>query len=251
MRLFCILIPRTVRSVLLILGAVSGLPVSLGSLLHGSGIPLASVSTCWAATKTDAGFIIARLKYKGGGDWYGNATSLRNLMNALRVRGNVVVKADKEATVEIMDGDLFNHPFLFMSGHGTVRFTQKEAERLRSYLLKGGFLFADDDYGMDKTFREEMKRVFPEKDLIELPFNHKIYHSFYDFPNGPPKIHEHDGKPPQGLAIVDKGRVLVFYTYETDIGDGLEDADIHNDPPEKREAALRMAINIVTYALTD
>jgi hypothetical protein len=104
---------------------------------------------------------------------------------------------------------------------------------------------------MDKTFREEMKRVFPEKELVELPFSHGIYHCFYDFPNGPPKIHEHDGKPAQGLAIVDKGRVLVFYTYETDIGDGLEDADIHNDPPEKREAALKMAINIVTYALTD
>jgi hypothetical protein len=196
------------------------------------------------------GFVIARLKYNGGGDWYGNKTSLQNLLRALRERTSVKVASDKEETVEIMDNEFFNFPFLWMSGHGNVRFTGREAERLREHLTTGGFLFADDDYGMDKSFREQMKQVFPDKQLVELPFSHPIYHSFYELPNGPPKIHEHDGLPPRGYAIVYEGRVVVFYTHEADIGDGLEDPEIHGDPPAKREEAMKMAINVVLYSLT-
>ncbi|MCX5801385.1 MAG: DUF4159 domain-containing protein [Candidatus Eisenbacteria bacterium] len=196
------------------------------------------------------GFIIARVKYGGGGDWYGNKTSLRNLLRALKERTSVKVASDDEATTGIMDEDFFNYPFLWISGHGNVRFTKKEVERLRKHLTTGGFLFADDDYGMDKSFREQMKLVFPDKELVELPFSHQIYHCFYDLRNGLPKIHEHDGLPPQGDAIVHDGRVVVFYTHEADIGDGLEDPEVHNDPPEKREEALKMAINVVVYSLT-
>lgn len=196
------------------------------------------------------GFIIARVKYGGGGDWYGNKTSLRNLLRALRERAAVKVPSDEDVTVEIMDESFFNFPFLWISGHGNIRFTKKEAERLRKHLTTGGFLFADDDYGMDKSFREQMKLVFPEKELVELPFTHQIYHCFYDLPHGPPKVHEHDGLPPRGYAIAHDGRVVVFYTHEADIGDGLEDPEIHGDPPEKREEAMKMAINLVLYSLT-
>lgn len=196
------------------------------------------------------GFSIGRLKYGGGGDWYGDKTSLRNLLAALKNRTSVKVASEEETAVDIGSENFFNFPFLWLSGHGPMRFTSKEAERLRQHLTNGGFLFADDDYGLDKTFREEMKKVFPDKELVELPFTHEIYHCFYDVPLGPPKIHEHDGLPPQGYAIVHDGRVVVFYTHEADIGDGLEDADIHGDPPEKREQAMKLAINVAIYALT-
>ncbi len=197
------------------------------------------------------GFVVARVKYGGGGDWYGNKTSLGNLLRALGERTSVKVASEKEEAVEIMDTEFFNFPFLWMSGHGNVRFTRREAERLREHLTSGGFLFADDDYGMDKSFREQMKQVFPDKQLVELPFTHPIYHSFYDLSQGPPKVHEHDGLPPRGYAIVHQGRVVVFYTHEADIGDGLEDPEIHGDPPEKREGAMKMAINVVLYSLTN
>jgi len=196
------------------------------------------------------GFVIARVKYGGGGDWYGNKTSLKNLLRALKERTGVKVAAEEEVSVSIMDEDFFNYPFLWISGHGNVHFTKNEIERLRKHLTSGGFLFADDDYGMDKSFREQMKLVFPDKELVELPFSHEIYHSFYDFGHGPPKIHEHDALPPQGNAIVHDNRVVVFYTHEADIGDGLEDPEIHGDPPEKREEAMKMAINVVIYSLT-
>ncbi|UCF78585.1 MAG: DUF4159 domain-containing protein [Candidatus Eiseniibacteriota bacterium] len=197
------------------------------------------------------GFVVARLKYGGGGDWYGNKTSLRNLLRALSERTTVKVASDREEAVEIMEKEFFNFPFLWLSGHGNVRFTRKEAERLREHLTSGGFLFADDDYGMDKSFRQQMKQVFPDKELVELPFTHPIYHSFYELPDGPPKVHEHDGLPPRGYAIVHEGRVVVFYTHEADVGDGLEDPEIHGDPPEKREEAMKMAINVVLYSLTN
>jgi hypothetical protein len=196
------------------------------------------------------GFAVARVKYGGGGDWYGNKTSLRNLLRALRERTSVRLASEEEVAVDIGSENFFNFPFLWLSGHGPVRFSSKEAERLREHLKSGGFLFADDDYGLDKTFREEMKKVFPDKELVELPFTHEIYHCFYDLSLGPPKIHEHDGLPPRGYAIVHDGRVVVFYTHEADIGDGLEDAEIHGDPPEKREQAMKMAINVAIYALT-
>jgi hypothetical protein len=155
-----------------------------------------------------------------------------------------------EAQVAILDESLYDYPLVYMNGHGQVRLTEGEIGRLRQYLTQGGFLWGDDNYGMDASFRAAMRQIFPDRVLVEVPFDHPIYHAFYDFDNGPPKIHEHDGKPPQGFGIFDQGRLVVFYTYESDIGDGLEDADVHQDPPEKREEALRMAINVVLYALT-
>jgi len=194
-------------------------------------------------------FTIARLKYGGGGDWYSNPSSLPNLLKAINERTSIRA-APREVNVEITDPVLFKYPYLYMNGHGNVYFTDEEIKILRTYLASGGFLHADDNYGMDSSFRREIKKVFPDSPLIELPFDHPIYHSFYDFPNGLPKIHEHNGKPAQGFGIFYQNRLVVFYTYECDLGDGWENPDVHNDPPEKREAALRMGINIVLYYLT-
>jgi hypothetical protein len=194
-------------------------------------------------------FVIARLKYRGGGDWYSNPSSLPNLLKAMRERIGIPTAA-RDVTVEIMDEDLFRYPFLYMTGHGRVRLSSSEVARLRHYLEAGGFLWADDNYGMDEHFRKEIRRVFPELELVELPFSHEIYSSAYAMRSGLPKIHEHHGGPPHGYGIYHEGRLVVFYSFNTDIGDGLEDPDVHRDPPEKREQALRMGINVVTYALT-
>jgi len=194
-------------------------------------------------------FTIARIKYGGGGDWYVGQTQIPNLLKELRERTNVET-ARKQSVIQLADKDLYLYPFVYMTGHGNVTFTDEEVESLRLYLIQGGFLWANDDYGMDKSFRREMKRVFPGKELVELPLDHELYHCYYDFPKGLPKIHEHDGKPPRGYGIFHEGRMVAFYDYESDIGDGLENPDVHNDPPEKREQAIRMAINIVIYALT-
>lgn len=194
-------------------------------------------------------FTIARLKYGGGGDWYANPSSLPNLLKEINERTTIRAKP-KEDVVEITDPELFQYPYLYMTGHGNIHFTDEEIKILRNYFAAGGFLHADDNYGMDSSFRREIRRVFPDSPLIELPFDHPIYHSFYDFPDGLPKIHEHDGKPAQGFGIFYQNRLVIFYTYECDLGDGWEDPDVHNDPPEKREAALRMGINIVVYYLT-
>ncbi len=196
------------------------------------------------------GVHMARLKYGGGGDWYSNPTSLPNLARALMERTNIAVAETREVHVPVLGEDLFNYPFIYMNGHGRIRLTDAEAARLRQYLLSGGFLFADDNYGMDPSFRQMIRQVFPDRPLVEVPFDHPVYHSYYDFDNGPPKIHEHDGKPPQGFGIFDRGRLVVFYTYESDIGDGIEDPEVHHDPPGKREQAFKMAINVVMYALT-
>lgn len=193
-------------------------------------------------------FTIARLKYGGGGDWYSNPSSLPNLLRFVSQHTNIAA-AESPAVVEPGSKEIYNYPCLYMNGHGRIYFTESEARNLREYLLAGGFLHADDNYGMDKFFRAEMKKVFPEEELVELPFDHPIYHSHFDFPAGPPKIHEHDKKPPQGLGIIRDGRLLVYYTYESDLGDGWEDPDVHNDPLEKRLLALRMGTNIVVYAL--
>ncbi|MCX7994344.1 MAG: DUF4159 domain-containing protein [candidate division WOR-3 bacterium] len=198
---------------------------------------------------TQYDFTIARLKYGGGGDWYCDPSSLPNLLKAINER-TTIRAASKEVVIELTNPELFKYPYLYMTGHGNVKFSDKEVKILRDYLINGGFLHADDCYGMDSSFRREMARVFPESPLIELPFDHPIYHSFYDFPDGLPKIHEHDNKPAQGFGIFYNNRLVVFYSYETDLGDGWEDPDVHNDPPEKREQALRMGINIVVYALT-
>jgi hypothetical protein len=194
-------------------------------------------------------FNIVRLKYRGGGDWYSDPTSLPALLR--RVEQTLGVKAAREEVrLSILDETIFAYPFAYMTGHGKVRFSDEEAARLRHHLISGGFLWADDNYGMDEHFRREIRKVFPDEELVELPFDHEIYHIVYDFPGGLPKIHEHHGGPPHGYGIIHDGRLVVFYTFNTDIGDGLEDPEVHRDPPEKRDAAMKMALNIVTYALT-
>jgi hypothetical protein len=218
--------------------------------LSGILLGLALVRPVPAEPPPGPGVTIALLKYGGGGDWYSNPTSLGNLARAVEDRTSIPIAREREVQVGPLDEELFDYPYLYMNGHGTVRLSDAEAQRLRRYLLEGGFLFADDNYGMDATFRMTMRQVFPDRPLVEVPFDHPIYHAFYDLPNGPPKIHEHDGKPPQGFGIFDRGRLIVFYTYQSDIGDGIEDPDVHRDPPEKREEAMRMAVNTVVYALT-
>jgi len=199
--------------------------------------------------KPSVPFTIAQLKYSGSGDWYADHSALENLLDfAKKNAGIPAVSTGKY--VEPTDDDLFNYPYIFMAGHGDIRFSDNDLERLRNYLTNGGFLHADDDYGMDKSFRREMKRLFPDKELVELPFDHDIYHCFFDFPMGLPKIHEHDNKPAQGFGIFDKGRLIVFYSYECDLGDGWEDYEVHKDPPEKHKAALEMGTNIIVYAMT-
>jgi len=194
-------------------------------------------------------FTVARLKYGGGGDWYADPSSLTNLLAAINER-TTTRAAPREVVVEIKDPDLFEYPYLYMTGHGNVHFKEEEVKILRNYFIAGGFLHADDNYGMDSSFRREIVKIFPDSPLVELPFDHPIYHSFYNFPDGLPKIHEHDGKPPQGYGIFYEDRLVVFYTYECDLGDGWEDPEVHDDPPEKREQALQMGVNIIIYSLT-
>ncbi|MDE2825535.1 MAG: DUF4159 domain-containing protein [Gemmatimonadota bacterium] len=201
-----------------------------------------------AAERENGRLTIARMKYDGGGDWYNDPEAIPNLVRELQLRAGIETNPDQRV-VTLTDDLLFSSPFLFMTGHGEVRWTEPEIRNLHTYLTRGGFLYADDDYGMDEAFRREMKRVFPDKDFVELPFDHPIYHIIYDFPAGPPKHHEHDGKPPQGFGLFHDGRLVVYYTYESNVSDGWADEKTHNDPPAKREAAFRMGINIVAYAL--
>ena len=191
---------------------------------------------------------LARLKYPGGGDWYWGNSALPNLIKFIKENTHINI-ADEEVVVSVMDENLFSYPFLYMTGHDNIKFSDAEVEHLRKYLTSGGFLLANDSYGMDQAFRREMKKVFPEEELKELPFSHGIYHSYFDFPNGLPKIHKHEGKPAQGFGIFYKGRLVAFYAYESDIGDGWEDPQVHNDPPEKREQALKMGTNILVWAI--
>lgn len=191
---------------------------------------------------------IARLHYDGGGDWYWGRSSLPNLLQFIKEQTGWPIDME-EHEVKIEDQDLFSYPFLFVTGHGTIRFTDAQAERLRAYLLGGGFLLINDSYGMDKSVREAVATLFPEKKLEEIPYDNPIYHSFFDFPNGVPKIHEHDGKPATGWGINIDGRLVLFYDHESDIGDGWEDPHVHNDPPEKRLEALKMGLNIVAYSM--
>ena len=196
----------------------------------------------------DSVLTILRLQYDGGGDWYANPSSLPNLLAAIRDRTGLPV-ADREATASPLDPSLRGHPFIYMTGHGNVTFSPEEGAALRDHLLSGGFLHADDNYGMDESVRRQFEALFPARDLVELPPDHPIFHTFYDFPEGLPKIHEHDGGPPQALGIFDEGRLMVLYTFESDLGDGWEDPDVHGDPLEVREAALRMGVNIFLYVL--
>tara|TARA_B100001142_G_scaffold330114_1_gene396295 strand:+ start:14406 stop:15068 length:663 start_codon:yes stop_codon:yes gene_type:complete len=194
-------------------------------------------------------FSIARVHYDGGGDWYGDPSSIPNLLNFINENTSIAVNLE-EVKIKLTDSDLYYYPFLYLTGHGNIRFSEDEVGILREYLKKGGFLHADDNYGMDKSFRREMKRVFPEKEWVELSYNHEIFHTFYEFPNGLPKIHEHDGKPAQALGLFEGERLIVFYTYETDLGDGWEDIEVHKDPQYLHESALKMGVNIIWFALT-
>lgn len=193
---------------------------------------------------------IALLKYNGGGDWYSNLeTSLPNLIEYCNKNLKTNINPE-QAIVEVGSSDLFNYPFVHLTGHGNVIFNQQEAENLRNYLIGGGFLHISDNYGLDKFIRPQMKLVFPEAEFVELPFNHPIYHQVYNFNNGLPKIHEHDDKTPKGYGIIYEGKLVCFYDVECDLGDGWEDPEVHNDSEEKRTAALQMGANIIQYAFT-
>jgi hypothetical protein len=190
---------------------------------------------------------IGLLKYSGGGDWYANPTSLPNLITFCNTNLNTKINI-KPQTVEVSSIDIFQYPFLHMTGHGNVYFTDEEAENLRNYLISGGFLHIDDNYGMKPYLIKELKKVFPDKELVELPNTHPIFNVVYKFPNGLPKIHEHDGKRPQALGLYFEDRLVLLFTFESDLGDGWEDEVVHNDPIEVREKALKMGANIVKYA---
>ncbi|MEE9187277.1 MAG: DUF4159 domain-containing protein [Bacteroidota bacterium] len=194
-------------------------------------------------------FELARLKYSGGGDWYNDPSADLNLLKFVQEHTTVEVDPKYEF-VEIGSENFFSYPVVWLTGHGNIVFSDSEIRRLRTYLENGGFLYVDDDYGLDKAFRREIKKVFPDEELVELPFSHGIYHAHFSFPNGLPKIHKHDDKPPQGFGLFLDGRLVLFYTYECNLGDGWADPRVHNDPEEKRIAALQMGTNIIVWALT-
>jgi len=200
--------------------------------------------------QTDYSIKIAKLKYDGGGDWYGNRTALPNLANFCNQNLKTSINPQDEI-VEAESSEIFNYPYIYMTGHGNVLFSPKDASNLRKYLMAGGFLHIDDNYGLDKYVRPEMKKVFPELEFVELPFNHPIYNQRYKFPNGLPKIHEHDGKPAQGFGLIYKGRLVCYYDYECDLGNGWEDAGIYDDSQEKRSQALQMGANILQYCFSN
>ena len=217
----------------------------IARMLLGWGLALAAPSV---PVDPEPVMTIGRLHYEGGGDWYANPSSLPNLLSALRTRTSLRV-APTEKVVTLTDDDLWTVPYIYMTGHGNVHLNDKDLVTLRRYLEQGGFLHADDNYGMDTSIRRELARLFPDQPLVEVPLDHPIYHLVYDFPKGVPKIHAHDNKPAQGFGIFLDGRLAVYYTYQSDLGDGWEDPQVHNDPPEKREAALRMGVNLFTYVV--
>ncbi len=192
---------------------------------------------------------VARLHYDGGGDWYANPSSLPNLLAAVSERTGIRVST-RPAEVTPMDPDLSDYPYLYATGHGNIRFSEPELERLRAYLHGGGFLHIDDNYGLDASARREIERMFPDRDLVEVPLDHPIYRVVFPFPAGLPKVHEHDGLPARGYGVFLDGRLAVFYSHQSDLGDGWEDASVHGDPPEVREAALDMGVNLFVYALS-
>ena len=201
--------------------------------------------------KPSTKFRIARMKYSGGGDWYNDPSAEVNMMEYLKKNTAINVDAPKFYAVDVSSDEIFDYPLILITGHGNIEFSLSEITRLRKYCQSGGFLYADDDYGMDESFRREIKKIFPEQELKELPFDHKIYNSHFIFKSGLPKIHEHDGKPPQGFGIFHEGRLCVYYTYETNISDGWADPGEHQDPPDKREESFKMGTNIIVYALTN
>ena len=194
-------------------------------------------------------FSIARIHYGGGGDWYSDPSSIPNLLDFLDKNTSISVDSE-EIRIKLTDSDASFYPYLYLTGHGNIRFTNEEIIILRSMLINGAFLHADDNYGMDKSFRRELKRLFPNKDLVSLPNDHPIFSSYYMIESGLPKIHEHDNMPPQALGLFEKNRLILLYTYESDLGDGWEDESVHKDPWEIREKALKMGTNIIYYVLT-
>jgi hypothetical protein len=208
-----------------------------------------SLAVAPLAARRDATLTIGRLQYGGGGDWYANQSSITNLLEAIRDRTALPV-ATRERVVRLTGPELWEVPYLHMTGHGNVRFSDEEAAALRAFLENGGFLHADDNYGMDDSFRREMARIFPDNPLLEVPWDHEVYHIFYDFPQGIPKIHEHDGLPAQAFGLFIDGRLAVYYSYQADLSDGWEDPEVHGDPAAVREAALRMGVNLFLYAVS-
>jgi hypothetical protein len=196
---------------------------------------------------SDYSFQIAKVKYKGGGDWYANKTALPNLVNFCNqnIRTNI---NPSDASIDVGSPELFNYPWVYLTGHGNVIFSDAEAGNLRKYMMSGGFLLIDDNYGLKPFIVPQMKKVFPELDFVELPFTHPIYHQAYQFNSGLPKIHEHEGKPAQGFGLFYDNKLVCFFTYECDLGNGWEDQSVYNDPEEKRQQALKMGANIIQYA---
>ena len=220
------------------------LPLAVALIATAASQPSARTGAPEAARLT-----IARLQYDGGGDWYANPSALPNLLAAIAERTALPVERT-EARVRLSDERLWDFPYLYLTGHGNIRLTEEEVVRLRDYLLRGGFLHADDNYGLDSSFRREIARVFPDRPLVDVPLSHPVYHVLYPFPDGIPKIHEHDGRPARGFGIFVGDRLAVYYSYESDLGNGWEDPDVHRDPPEKHEAALRMGVNLFLYAMS-
>ena len=194
-------------------------------------------------------FSIARIHYGGGGDWYSDPSSIPNLLKYLNTNTPISVNPE-EARIKLTDENANQYPYLYLTGHGNIKFTDDEIISLRTILMNNGFLHADDNYGMDASFRREIKRIFPNKELVPLPYDHRLFHTYFSFPQGLPKIHEHDGKPPQALALFEGERIILLYTYESDLGDGWENASVHQDPWPIRESALKMGVNIIYFALT-
>lgn len=225
---------------------LTALSVLLCSLL----VTAAGDAHAQSAAPQGSRFVIARLKYEGGGDWYNDPSSELNMLRFLRQHTDIDADVRTEEFVEVGSEKLFSYPFVFMTGHGSIRLSDREAQNLRAYCENGGFLYVDDDYGFDKAFRREIKKVFPDRELVELPFDHGIYNVHFDFPNGLPKIHEHDKKAPQGFGIFHEGRLVLFYTYESNLADGWADPDVHKNPEDVRLKSLQMGLNIIVWALT-
>lgn len=192
---------------------------------------------------------IARVHYDGGGDWYANPSSLPNLLFEIRQRTDVDISA-RPGEIRLTDPDLADHPYLYLTGHGNISMSEREVAAVRAHLENGGFLHADDNYGLDESFRREVRRVFPDQELVDVPLDHPVYSIYYRFPDGLPKIHEHDGLPAQGLGIFLDGRLVLYYSYQSDLGDGWEDPTVHGDPAELREQSIRMGVNLFLYALS-
>lgn len=203
-----------------------------------------------ASAQADNSFSIARIKYRGGGDWYNNPSALKNLISFTQQQVPISISPNYK-DVSIGSSDLFEYPFAYLTGHGSITVNSAEVSNLREYLVNGGFLYIDDDYGLDKYARNLVNKLFPDEKLIEIPFDHLLYHTIYDFNNGPPKIHKHDGKAPRGYGVFYEGRLVIYYTYESNVSDGWANPDVHNDPEPVRQKALRMGANILVYALTN